>query len=415
LSPDLAHPENDVSPAKEARKSVLHVLTLTPFFPSADDEVSGCFIAETNKQLEQFGVRSSVMAVTPIHYPRKKANPSARAHWARYPQIPGNLGLSSAGLWLFARLLAEVPRLHRERPIDLIHAHAALPCGHAAALLSRHLNIPFVVTLHGLDVFNTCFLGGVPAEWRRRASIHVYRAARTVICISEKVQQLLRDGLQQDVRSTVVHNGTDPNFFSPASGEAPPQRGNEILIVGNLLVSKGHELVLRAIRQLEASFPQLRCRIIGEGPDGARLEALARELGIAQRVQLEGRKNRAEVADAMRACSVFVLPSRYEGLGCVYLEAMACGKPVMACGGQGIAEIIEHGKNGWLIPGWVTPIDGLAELVQGLSTLLQSPDLRSRLGASARETILNGLTLSHQAQRLAQIYSEAIACAGHPS
>lgn len=175
-------------------------------------------------------------------------------------------------------------------------------------------------------------------------------------------------------------------------------------MVGNLLVGKGHELVLRAITQLGTSFPQLRCRIIGEGPDRARFEALARELGIAQRVQFEGRKSRAEVADAMRACSVFVLPSRYEGLGCVYLEAMACAKPVIACREQGIEEIIEHGKNGWVIP-----VDGLGELVQGLSTLLQSPDLCSRLGVSARATILNGLTLSHQAQRLAQIYSEAIA------
>jgi teichuronic acid biosynthesis glycosyltransferase TuaC len=389
---------------------------LTPFFPSAGDAVNGCFIAESNMQLEQLGVRSSVIAVSPIHYPRKEPSPSAPADWVRYPQIPGNIGLSSAGRWLYARLLAEVPRLHRERPVDLIHAHAALPCGHAAALLSRRLNVPFVVTLHGLDVFNTCFHGGVPAEWRRRASIHVYRAARTIICVSEKVRQLLRDGMKEPVRSTVVYNGTDTDFFSPAlEGRAPslvrwsasPQQ--EILMVGSLIVAKGHEIVLQAIRQLETSFPQLRCRIIGEGPDRARFEALARELGIAERVQFEGRKSRAEVADAMRACSLFVLPSRYEGLGCVYLEAMACGKPVLACRDQGIGEIIEHQKNGWLIPMWLDPIDGLDELAQGLSTLLQSPDLCSRLGTSARETILNGLTLSHQAQRLAQIYAEAIA------
>jgi len=347
----------------------------------------------------------------------------------RYPQIPGNLGLSSAGRWLYARLRAEVRRLHRERPIDVIHAHSALPCGHAAALLSRHLKIPFVVTLHGLDVFNTCFRGGVPAAWRRRASIDVYRAAHTVICISERVQRLLRDGMQEnvqsadmrsigvrstdarsnDVRSTVVYNGTDTDFFSPAPAGTASRLEKEILIVGNLLAGKGHELALRAIGQLETSFPRLRCRVIGDGPDRARFEALARELGIAGRVQFEGRKSRAEVADAMRACSVFVLPSRCEGLGCVYLEAMACGKPVVACRGQGIGEIIEHGENGWLIPNWLTPADGVDELAQGLSTLLRSPDLCSRLGASGRETILKRLTLSHQAQRLAQIYSEAIA------
>jgi hypothetical protein len=149
--------------------------------------------------------------------------------------------------------------------------------------------------------------------------------------------------------------------------------------------------------------------MIGDGPDRARFEGLARELGIAERVQFEGRKTRQEVADAMRACSVFVLPSRYEGLGCAYLEAMACGKPVVGCRGQGIEEIIEHERNGWLISNWHTPADAFDELVQGLSTLLGSPDLCSRLGAAARDTILNGLTLSQQAQRLAQIYAEAIA------
>jgi glycosyltransferase involved in cell wall biosynthesis len=390
----------------------LHVLTLTPFFPSARDEVSGCFIAESNQQLEQFGVTSSVIAVTPFHHPRKQSSLSAPASWVKYPQIPGNLGLSSAGRGLYARLLLELPRLHRQKTIDLIHAHAALPCGQAAALLSRRVNIPFVVTLHGLDVFNTCFLDGVPAEWRRRVSIHVYRDARKLICVSEKVQRRVLDGMQDDVPTAVVYNGADPDFFSPAPPAPFPARPSEdmgILMVGNLLAAKGHELVLRAIPQLEASFPQLCCRIIGEGPDRARLEGLVRELGIAPHVQFVGRKSRAEVADAMRACSVFVLPSRYEGLGCVYLEAMACGKPVIACRGQGIDEVIEHGKNGLLIPSWIRPGDALPELIQALSSLLQSADLRSRLGAAARQTILDRLTLSHQAQRLAQIYREAIA------
>ena len=80
---------------------------------------------------------------------------------------------------------------------------------------------------------------------------------------------------------------------------------------------------------LKPSFPHLRCRIIGEGPDRARFEALARDLGIVQQVQFVGRQSRTEVAEAMRRCSVFVLPSSNEGLGCVYLEAMSCGKPVI--------------------------------------------------------------------------------------
>lgn len=414
LSQDIAQPESDVSPAKRQAKSALHVLTLTPFFPSAGDEVSGCFIAESTRQLEDFGITSSIIAVSPMHHRRRRPAPSVPAEWVSYARIPGNFGLSSAGRWLSARLLAQVRRLHRERSIDVIHAHAALPCGHAAALLSHHLNIPFVVTLHGLDVFNSCFIGGIAAGWRRKVSIDVYRAARTVVCISGRVQRVLRDGMLEDVRSAVVYNGTDTNFFSPAPAVARSLSEQEVLVVGNLLVGKGHELVLRAIAKLGASFPQLRCRIIGDGPDGDRFEALAVELGIAARVRFEGRRSRDEVAEAMRACSVFVLPSRYEGLGCVYLEAMACGKPMIACRGQGIEEIIEHRKNGWLIADWThsdwrNPTDVVDELSQGLSTLLESSALCSQLGIAARETVLNRLTLFHQAERLAQIYSEAIA------
>jgi teichuronic acid biosynthesis glycosyltransferase TuaC len=381
----------------------LHVLTLTPFFPSAQNEVSGCFIAEPIEQLEQFGVDSSVIAVSPIYYPRKQPGSSAAAEWVRYPQVPGNLGLSSAGKLLYARLLGRIRKLHSVKPIDVIHAHAALPCGHAAALLSSRLKIPFVITIHGLDVFNTCFLGGIPAAWRRKVSVDVYHVARTVICISSKVQEILKTGTPAETCSTIVYNGVNPSLFSPNPAEVG-QFDPEILIVGNLLRSKGYELVLRALGNLRPSFPQLRCRIIGEGPDRARFEALVRDLDIGEQVQFVGRQSRSEVAEAMRRCSVFVLPSRNEGLGCVYLEAMSCGKPVIGCRGQGIDEVIEHGKNGWLIP-----VDGLEELVHGLSVLLGSPEVRTRIGTVARQTVLEKLTLSHQAQHLARIYRQAIA------
>jgi len=391
-----------MSPSEEAGRE-LHVLTLTPFFPSVQNEVSGCFIAEPIEQFKQYGVESSVMAASPIYYPRRQSSSWAPAEWVRYPRVPGNFGLSGAGKFLYARLLGRIRQLHSVKPIDVIHAHAALPCGHAAALISRRLNIPFVVTVHGLDVFNSCFLGGVSADWRRSMSVDVYRAARTVICVSGKVQEILKTGTPAGTSSMIVHNGVNPTLFSPnsaAMGSSDP----EILMVGNLLRSKGHELVLRAIADLIPSFPQLQCRIIGEGPDHTRLEALVRDLGIGQQVHFAGRQSRFEVADAMRRCAVFALPSRNEGLGCVYLEAMSCGKPAIGCSGQGVDEVIEHGKNGWLIP-----VDGLEPLVQGLSALLESPEMRDGIGTAARLTILDRLTLSHQAQHLARIYRQATA------
>jgi teichuronic acid biosynthesis glycosyltransferase TuaC len=391
--------------------SALHVLTLTPFFPSRQNDVSGCFIAEPIEQLKQLSIDSSVIAVSPLHYPRKQAISSAAAEWLRFPQIPGNLGLSTAGELLYARLLRRIRKLHSVKPIDVIHAHAALPCGRTAELLSEQLKVPFVVTVHGLDVFNSGFLAGIPATWRRNASVQVYRAARTVICVSRKVEEILEAGMPQPVASTVVYNGVDPNLFSPnfSANLVTFERTDEhfapeIVMVGNLLRSKGHELVLQALTRLQPSFPQLRCHIIGEGPDRPRFEELSRDLGIEKQVRFVGRQSRSEVAKAMQRCSVFVLPSRNEGLGCAYLEAMSCGKPVIGCRGQGIDEVIEHGRNGWLIPA-----NGLEDLMQGLSGLLSSLELRTRVGTAARQTIMEKFTLSHQAEHLARIYREATA------
>ncbi len=134
----------------------MHVLTLTPFYPSAGNDASGCFIAEPLECLSQFGVECSVMAVQPWYRERVRTTPLAvPATWIRYFALPYGLGLSSAGAFLSAGLLSKVRDLHRVRPIHLIQAHGALPCGHAARLLSRKLRIPFVVTVHGLDAFMT--------------------------------------------------------------------------------------------------------------------------------------------------------------------------------------------------------------------------------------------------------------------
>jgi len=387
----------------------LHVLTLTPFYPSQGDEVRGCFVAESLRQLQLCGVTSSVIAVDTIYHARKLASSGAPAQWVRYPQLPGNLGLSSAGGFLGASLLPRVRKLQRETPVDVIHAHAALPCGHAAAFLAQRLGIPFVVTVHGLDVFNSCFEQGIAAAWRREASLRVYRSAQQVICISKKVQALIADQAGSAVASTVVYNGTDPEFFTPditppdfPISSLNPEQPPSILIVGNLLQGKGHELVLRAIHRLSGQFANLQCRIIGEGADRDRFAVLAESLGIGGRVHFLGRRSRAEVAAAMRGCTVFVLPSRYEGLGCVYLEAMACAKPVVGCRGQGIDEIISHGVNGWLIP-----VDGMEELVDGLQRLLADSARRRQIGEAARRTIVSTLTLSRQARELAAIYRRA--------
>jgi teichuronic acid biosynthesis glycosyltransferase TuaC len=379
----------------------LHVLTLTPFYPVLNDDAQGCFVAEPLRWLEQLGVLNTVIAVRPFYYGRARASNSAiRARWSHFFSLPGGLGLPTAGAFLYAGLLTQVRALHRSKPISIIHAHAPLPCGHAAALLSRELGVPFVVTVHGLDAFSTNQVGGHAGRWCKRVSQWVYRSAHQVICISEKVREQVVQGAAP-VNSVVVYNGVDPQVFSPR--EAPP--GADVLLsVGTLIPIKGHELLLRAFAAIHGRFSNLSCEIIGEGPQLSRLSALAAELNIGSKTRFLGRQSRSQLAEAMRRCTIFALPSRYEGLGCVYLEAMSDEKPVIGCRRQGIEEVILHGSNGWLMEAGDLP--GLAG---ALSTLLESPQLRRRMGEAARRTILHGFTLAHQADRLTRVYRECVA------
>ncbi len=378
----------------------LHVLTLTPFFPARGDDGQGCFVAEPLSCLAQLGVTNTVRVAKPFYRGGVADNGSpTQGRWVRFFSLPGGWGLSTSGAFLFARLVPEIRRIHAKRPVDVIHAHSALPCGHAALLLGRELKIAFVVTVHGLDAFSTRQVGGYAGEWCGRISRSVYRSARSVICVSEKVRDQVIEGMRAPVNTAVLYNGVDPQIFSPPEREPDARM---ILSVGNLIPTKGHELLVRAFGVIHEKFPGLSLDIIGDGPERNRLQKLVEAGGMAGKVNFRGRESRRQVADAMQRATIFALSSRYEGLGCVYLEAMAAGKPVIGCRGQGIEEVIEQGANGCLIAA-----DDLQGLIDTLTGLLQQNELRQQIGNAARQTILRGFTWAQQATRLLELYREA--------
>lgn len=392
----LDTPDRRATPSANTR---LHVLTLTPFFPTQDDDAAGCFVAEPLRWLDLAGIKNTVLAVRPIYRSRVRRNDAVLpAAWIRYLALPGGIGLSTSGRSLYAAVRASVRKLHAQNPLTLIHAHAALPCGHAALLLSRELGIPFVVSVHGRDAFSDRQVTGFAGRWCREISRRVYAGASRVICVSDTVRREVIAAVE--CRTSVVYNGADPNLFLPD----PVNEVSEpiVLSIGNLIAVKGHATLLHAIARLRSDRP-VRCQIIGSGPEHTRLAQLAFQLGLGSSVEFLGRRSREDVALALRRCSIFALPSTYEGLGCVYLEAMASGKPVIACTGQGIAEIIETGKNGWL----VAPHNP-NELTGALQKLLSDSNLRTRLGLAGRHTVMESLTLEHQAKRLASIYQECV-------
>jgi len=386
-----------------AGRRPIHVLTLTPFYPSVRDDAAGSFVSEPLEWVAKLGVVNRVFAVQPFYRKGLRTRQTdIPATWLRYFSLPGGFGLPTAGAFAFARIVGRVRELQRSQRIDLIHAHAPLPCGHAALLLSAELGLPYVVSVHGLDAFGTTQVSGRAGEWCRRISQRVYRSSRRVICISERVREQVLEGVGGKCRTSVVYNGVDPELFSPGRESSAAQP--VVLSVGNLIPIKGHGLLIRSVASLAAEFPAIILEIIGDGSERSRLQHLTRELNISERVRFLGLQSRHQVAEAMHRCTVFALPSRYEGLGCVYLEAMSAGRPVIGCRGQGIAEIIQHGSNGFL----VGP-DNERELTLALAILLRDEARRRALGAAARDTILERLTLAQQAESLVRIYRECAA------
>ena len=376
-------------------------MSLTPFYPTERDDAVGCFVAEPLQELARSGVTHTIFVAQPFYRAVPVSNPTAPAAVSvRYFSLPAGTGLSTAGAFLYAHLLAKARRAHDIRKIDVIHAHGPLPCGHAAMLLARELGVPYVVTVHGLDAYSTRQVKGLAGEWCRRITQRVFASARRVIAISEHVRgQVAAGGVR--ARTSVVYNGVNAELFS--APEDGLQSECSILSVGNLIPTKGHRTLLRAVAAIRPDFRELKVSIIGDGPERGALIELAKALRIADCVEFGGRVSRRTMARALQKCALFVLPSSYEGLGCVYLEAMSAGKAAIGCRGQGIEEVMQHGLNGWLVGA-----DAVEELAAGLSTLMRKSDLRQSIGHQARQTILKGFTLRHQAEALLRIYRECV-------
>jgi len=147
---------------------------------------------------------------------------------------------------------------------------------------------------------------------------------------------------------------------------------------------KGVDHLIRATAQLAAKFPSLRLVVVAGGDDLPRHEQLARDLGLPDRVRFFQGLSPAEIAACYSRCDVFALPSTGEGFGFVFLEAMAFGKPVIGAAAGGIPDIIEHERNGLLVP----PNDPEA-LAASLDRLLASQSLRLEFGRRGAETVLS--------------------------
>lgn len=268
-------------------------------------------------------------------------------------------------------------------------------------LVRRELGIPYVVSVHRHEELSLHQVTGRAGGWSRSVRQRVYVESGRVICDNEDLREQVLQRTGSGCRTSVVYHGVDTELFAPSVGSEEP--AGKLLNVGNMIAVEQQHLLLRAVAQLKREFPTLSLEVIGDGPERSRLQNLAQEVGIAAQVTFTRPLSRVQRADAFKASTIFVLPGRSDEPGCMYLEAMSCGKAVIVSRQEGISEVIQHGRNGFI----VNP-ENEQQLVFAIGMLLREPERRRNLGIAARDTILDRFTIEQHAEQLFRIYQQCM-------
>jgi teichuronic acid biosynthesis glycosyltransferase TuaC len=376
-----------------------HILFLIPTSPEANDG-GDCFALEPVRILTEMGVRTTALSVVSLwgSMGTGRTAGTTKPHLV-YFSLPGDVGLPTAGAFLFARIIGKIRELNCREKIGLLHARGSLPCGHAAMLVQRELRIPYVVSVYADEESSLQGAVGRVGKWSRRISQRVYAESSRVLCVNEDVREKVLERVGRSCRTSVVHNGVDPDVFVPPSDTREPD--NRVLHMSDLNVSGGQDGLIRAIAGLQKEFPSISLDVIGKGAGRPRMRKLAQNLGVSDRVRFLSCQFRQQIAEAIKSCTLFVLLDRSEDQECALLEAMSCGRAAIVGRRDGITEIIRHGINGFL----VNP-ENEKQLELAIAMLLREPQRRKNLGLAARDTILDRFTVKQQAENLMRIYRE---------
>lgn len=279
-----------------------------------------------------------------------------------------------------------------------LHAHFANAAASVAMSAAHLAGISFSFTVHAYDIFIDKL--ALPAK---------LEAAAFVACISRfNIDYLQKHYPEAAARARLelVHNGIDPGRFQPCPH--PPGTPPRIIAVGRLVETKGFHVLVEACARLRQEGVAFSCRIVGEGPEGDRLQKMVVDRRLEDRVELLGQLQPEALLPYFQSADLLAMPAcvrnnDQDGIPTVLIEALAMEIPVVATRVSGIPELVRDGETGLL----VNPDDPEA-LAAVLARVLADGPLARRLAAAGRDLVVSEFNLQRSAARLLDLFREAI-------
>jgi len=396
----------------------MNILIVSHLYPTPDDTAYGIFVHEQAQTLAERG--HEIRVISPTQYVPNV--PYLPDRWARFSDTPNRATIDNIEIQYLKYL--SLPS-HRTLPLvaksvrrtvtkaisnlessgfipDVINAHVPLPDGYACIPSSHQLNIPLVTTVHGSNIYKSS-----KNPICRRQIKSVFETSTEVVFNTSILKSEAKSYFPNVHSAPIVHNGIPLDQVESApwadlSGIFPEDR-TVVSSLGYLIERKNHSDVLAAITEIEPSKRPYYL-IIGEGPNRETLEHQVENSGLSEYVHFTGYVDKhTDVLAKLKATDIMALPSTREDFGIAYIEAMACGSPVIGCKGEGPSDFVKDGETGYLVP----PNDptAIAEILQELS---EDKNKRDQMGDAAREYVLENLTWEENARRNEEIYQRAI-------
>lgn len=367
-----------------------HVLALSTLYPNAVNPRFGTFVARSLEALAKRGDwRVSVVnpiGIPPLALGRYRAlsqldeigeEGGIAVHRPRFTLIPA-VGARRNASAIAKAALPVIERIHAQTPIDVIDAQFFFPDGPAAAWIAQRLGLPLSLKARGSDI---TYWGGL--DFAREQMLEAARRATGILSVSQALaEEMVGMGMPRE-KITLHYTGLDRDRFRPfdhtrlraqISGEigfALPDNAPLLVSVGALITRKGHDIAIGALPMIEGA----RLVVVGKGEDEAHLRDLARDLGLADRVHFAGSLDHDLLPLILSAADVMVLPTSNEGLANAWVEALACGTPVVTCDVGGARELIACDTAGRLVE------RNPEAVAEGVNSILNNPPMRQAVAA----------------------------------